>query len=60
MNISHLPNFTRPARAFWEAIPEQQRRALLTHVWCGRCKSGTAIVDYHGRIESGDLILEGR
>lgn len=59
MNISHLPYFTAPARALWDAIPEQHRCAIVAHVWCGRCKSGTTIIDYHGRVESGDLILEG-
>jgi hypothetical protein len=60
MNVSHLPSFSQPARAFWEAIPERQRHTLLANVWCARCQSETTIVDYRGRLESGDLILEGR
>jgi len=48
---------TKPARAFWEAIPEQQRHAHLANVWRTKCTSETTIVDYHGRLESGDLIL---
>jgi hypothetical protein len=57
---SHLPSFSQPARAFWEAIPERQRLILLANVWCGRCQTETAIVDYHGRFQSGNLILQGR
>lgn len=60
MNVSHLPRFSPPARAFWDAIPERQRLILLANVWCARCQSVTTLVDYHGRLESGDLILEGR
>lgn len=51
--------FTPEARGLWEAIPEETRFLLLANVWCVRCARPTTIVDFLGRVESGDLVLEG-
>lgn len=53
-------DFTSEAKTLWAAIPVEQRTSLLKHVWCPRCRRPTEIVDYSGRVEEGDLVLEGR
>jgi hypothetical protein len=33
---------------------------LLNNVWCVACHTTTTIVQFTGRIEQGDLVLDGR
>jgi repressor LexA len=51
--------FGRQAKRLWERIPEEFRKTLLANVWCGNCAGGTTIVQFHGEVEGGDLILRG-
>ena len=51
--------FTHSAKAFWDGIPPAIRERLLGNVYCAQCRKMTTIIDYTGRIENGDLILEG-
>jgi hypothetical protein len=51
--------FSHQAQHFWNGIPEQHRERLLANVWCGKCLGGTAIVNFRGTVEEGNLILRG-
>ncbi len=51
--------FTKPAKKFWDSIPENIREELLENVWCSNCSEVTTIINFKGTIESGDLILRG-
>ena len=51
-------NFTREAQKFWDSIPEEIQTKLLNNVFCNKCNL-TTIVNFSGKIVSGDLILEG-
>ncbi|HEU19526.1 MAG TPA: hypothetical protein ENO00_09185 [Deltaproteobacteria bacterium] len=52
-------NFTPSAQVFWLNIPPDIRERLLGNVYCTQCRKMTTITDYTGRIEQGDLILDG-
>ncbi len=52
--------FTPEARIFWDGIPDETRRLLLDNVWCVGCGAVRTILEYRGRIEGGDLVLEGK
>lgn len=58
--VESLPNFTRPARQRWEAIPAHIRQRLLSSVWCGQCGRAVTITDFSGTMKGGDLLLVGR
>jgi hypothetical protein len=51
--------FTPEASSLWEVIPRDRRPSLLENVWCLRCGRPTTIVNFRGRVQQGDLILEG-
>lgn len=53
------PSFTAPAENLWAAIPAEARERVLENVWCAHCRTGTTIIDYRGRVQKGDLLLEG-
>lgn len=52
-------NLTPSARSFWNKIPPDIRERLLDNVYCVKCRNMTTITGYSGRIEHGDLILNG-
>jgi hypothetical protein len=58
--MSRAPQFTPEAARRWSDFnaPEQQR--FLDNVWCASCRSGTSILDFSGRMDGDDLILDGR
>jgi hypothetical protein len=60
MVVESLPNFTRPARQRWEAIPSDSRQRLLVNVWCGQCRSEVTITNFSGTVNGGDLLLVGK
>ena len=51
--------FSPQVERLWEEIPLEFRKRLLANVWCGKCADGTTIVDFHGEVRGGDLILRG-
>ena len=51
--------FTAEASQFWQALPDEHKQALIANVWCGSCSEETTIVDFSGKMERGNLILEG-
>ncbi len=50
---------TPQARSFWDSISERGKTRLLNNVWCMSCGAVRTIVRYRGRLERGDLVLEG-
>lgn len=48
------------ARALWNAITSHRQQLLFANVWCTRCRDVTTIVDFSGRTERGDFVLQGR
>jgi thiol-disulfide isomerase/thioredoxin len=52
--------FSLKAELLWKSVPVQAREAILSEVWCGRCRKGVPIVDYFGKEVGGDVVLEGR
>ena len=53
-------SFTPAAEKSWRSLPANQQFRLLNNVWCVACGKGTTIVNFSGRIERGDLVLEGQ
>lgn len=53
-------NFTTEARALWDAMPEEQQSQVLKNVWCVACGEVGRIVSFKGRVEDGDLVLDGQ
>jgi repressor LexA len=53
-------HFTAEALKLWDKVPTTARKKLLSNVWCGACRSTTTIVDMHGSVKGGDLVLTGR
>ena len=51
--------FTAEASQFWQALPDEHKEAIVTSVWCGSCGQGTTIVNFKGKMEKGNLILDG-
>jgi hypothetical protein len=51
--------FTGPAARRWAALGVESQMRILNNVWCGACLETTTIVEPAGRVERGDLILEG-
>lgn len=52
-------HFSRPAERRWLEIPEEARGRILENVWCAHCQGATTIIDFEGRVQRGDLLLEG-
>jgi hypothetical protein len=51
-------NFTEDAKKHWDSIPSDIQEQLINNVFCVRCKL-TSIVDFTGKMDGVDLILEG-
>ncbi|AUN94645.1 hypothetical protein C0099_06660 [Pseudazoarcus pumilus] len=60
MAVESLPNFTPMARRHWTSIPAGVRQKLLSNVWCGECRAEVTITEFRGRVDQGDLLLEGK
>ncbi len=51
--------FTPRALGLWNRVPEAAKKRLLSNVWCGACRAMTTMVDVHGNVKDGDLVLTG-
>ena len=60
MSVESLPDFTQPARARWDTIPDNIRQSLLDNVWCGHCRHAVTITNFSGTIKNGALLLVGK
>lgn len=59
MNIESIPKFTGPAAALWVAIPADDKKKLLSNVWCANCRHEVTITNFTGVVKGGDLLLVG-
>jgi uncharacterized CHY-type Zn-finger protein len=59
MSIEPIPKFTSPAAKLWAAISVDDKKKLLSNVWCGKCRHEVTINNFTGAVKSGDLLLVG-
>jgi len=59
MSVESFPKFTPPAAKLWSTIPAGTRKALLSNVWCGRCRHEVTIKNFSGAVKSNDLLVVG-
>jgi hypothetical protein len=57
--MSETSNFTPQAARKWAKLGERAQTLLLNNVWCVACRKTTTIVNFTGRMEKGDIVLEG-
>jgi hypothetical protein len=51
---------SRPLRKRSGGVYRRKQSELLHNVWCATCCSQTTITDFTGRVDRGDLLLEGK
>lgn len=51
--------FTPQAARRWAELGGRSQTLLLNNVWCVACGKTTTIVRVSGRMERGDIVLEG-
>jgi hypothetical protein len=54
-----VDKFTPEAKRFWQGLPDGHKELIIANVWCGSCRNAMTIVNFSGKVEGGDLILEG-
>ena len=59
MAIESIPKFTAPAAKLRSKIPPDQRKLLLSNVWCWKCKHAVTITNFSGAVKAGNLLLVG-
>ena len=59
MSVESIPKFTPPAAKLWATIAHDTKKALLSNVWCGRCRHSVTIKNYTGVVKAKDLLLVG-
>ena len=60
MSAPEKPQFTPEAARKWAELGDRLQTSILDNVWCVKCRKPTTIVRFTGRMEQGDLVLEGR
>lgn len=51
--------FTAPAARRWREMGPERQALFLGNVWCVTCGAETTMAEPSGRIERGDLVLQG-
>jgi hypothetical protein len=51
--------FTQEAAILWSIISKENRQRILENVFCGKCRTTVEMVMFTGKLERGDIILEG-
>ena len=54
------PQFTPAAQRIWAGVDAGMRIRLLNNVWCSSCCNSCSMELLGGRVERGDLVLDGR
>ena len=54
-----MAKMTPQAKSFWDSVSDRSKTLVLNNVWCTECCTSRTIVRYEGRIEGGDLVLQG-
>ena len=60
LSFKGMNNFTKQAQKLWANIPSDVRLAILNSVKCGKCRGTVTMLNITGRVEKGDLILNGQ
>ena len=58
--MSVRPDFTPQAAKRWAELGGRMQTLLLNNVWCVACSKTTTIAHVTGRVERGNIVLEGR
>jgi hypothetical protein len=51
--------FTDEAALLWGAMSSEMQKRILKTALCAKCNAFVKIIDYHGMVENGDLVLDG-
>ena len=51
--------FTTEAALLWDGIPVEIQKRILKSALCAKCNVLVEIVDYTGKVENVDLVLDG-
>ena len=51
--------FTPQAAILWSAISKENQQRVLKNVFCGKCRTSVEMVQFTGKVEHGNIILEG-
>lgn len=54
-----FPNLTPSAKKHWRQIPEEERKKILSNVWCSRCHKVVTLQLREGKMEGRSLVLKG-
>lgn len=60
MTVESTPEFSTAAAKLWAAIPADNKKILLSNVWCSKCGYPVTITDFTGAVKAGDLLLVGK
>ena len=52
--------FTPQARKLWEALEPRAKMFALNSVWCPQCEKSTSLAQLAGRVNGGELLLQGK
>ena len=59
MPIESIPKFTEDAAKLWAGIPSNNKKLLLSNVWCCKCRHDVTITNFSGAVKDGNLLLVG-
>jgi hypothetical protein len=51
--------FTDEAALLWGAMSTEMQKHILKTALCAKCNRFVEIIDYYGKVEDGDLVLDG-
>jgi len=51
--------FTTEAALLWDGLPIEMQKRILKNAVCAKCNIFVEIVNYTGKVENGDLVLDG-
>lgn len=57
--MANNARFTPRAARLWTELGARPQTLLLNNVWCVTCRKQTTIVRFTGKVERGNLVLEG-
>ena len=60
MTVKSIPEFSTAAAKLWAAIPADNKKMLLSNVWCSKCGHAVTITNFTGVVKVGDLLLVGK
>jgi hypothetical protein len=52
--------FTPQAKKLWEALKPRAKMFALNTVWCSECEKSTPMTKLGGRVNGGELVLQGK